>query len=209
MSVNRAIRAATGLGEQIEIDEEPEQSKVPIEAPAQAGNCSHCGFPVGAIDDVEVTDVDKINFTQTLLGLIPFSKEYTGLGHRMFIHIRSLTVEEADMCFRQVFTDRQKGRTVNAAEDAENLVRYKLVLQLVSIMGPGLNKIMPTTWKDWGVTPTEGDTALIPIWDKFQKEIDTNETIHRLLVGNLIKFNRLVQKLEDNIDNPDFWPAID
>jgi hypothetical protein len=167
--------------------------------------CRHCGHNQAIKDVIEVTEVDKIGFLQTLLGLQPFAKEYKLYGGRFTLQLRTLLPEEMDTCFRQVFTDRQKNRTTNPAEEAEHLARYKASLQVVRLTGPGLNYVAPQEHPE----APKGDTYVYQAWLQFQQDVDRSETLHRILLGTVNRFNLLVSRLEDNADNENFWPAID
>jgi hypothetical protein len=213
-SINNAIRAAHGNGPQLDIVDDREEHKPAGETKAKKDNhfCTHCGWPEAIPDTQEVSEVDKINFLQALLGLKSFEKSYRGFNNLLTVTIRTLLPGELDLIFRQIFTDRQKGRTVNPSEEAENLARYKTALQIVTILGPGLNAVLPRSIDEWEelVGPaSEGDTLVYEIWKHFERHYDKTETMHRVLIGLRGKFDSIVAKLEDNIDNENFGPAIE
>lgn len=221
-ALNQAINTAAGRGMQLDISDDRESptyangAKKPEESThTTKGHCQHCGWNAEIEDTLEVSETDKVNFLQTLLGLQPFTKTYRLFGDRMHLTVRSLRPDELDACFRQVFIDRQKGRTVNPAEEAENLARYKAAFQIVSLVGPGRNYTAMRNLQEWEgwlehhtLVSDKDDTTARHAWDWFSNNIDTTESLHRVFLGIVVRFNQLVQKLEDNIDNPDFWPAI-
>lgn len=215
-AINQAIRAANVLTDDTDAptyangakkrEEVAEEIKPQGTQETGPTYCPHCGWNQKQKDELEVTEEDRLSFLQTLLGLQVFSKTYTVYGGALTVRVKSLTPKEADLCFRQVFLDRQAGRTANPAEEAEHLARYKAALQIESVTGPGLAYVAP----QHGVsTGTEQDTIVFSIWQQFAVDIDKSEAMHRVLLGVVGRFNALVNKLEDNVDNENFWPAID
>lgn len=220
-AINQAIRAATVGPERvltIEDDRDSDTYASGVKKPATAESatpkaefCPHCGYNQNYGDVADVTDEDKINFLQALLGLQPFSKSYTVFGGRLRITVRTLLPHEADLCFRQLYLDRTHARTKNSAEEAECLARYKSSIQVTSVVGPGIMYTGPENISQ-RIAAHEDDTettVMSTLWQEFSQRVDTTETMHRLLLGTVLKFDRLVKRLEDNVDNTDFWPAID
>lgn len=220
-AINQAIKAAT-LGPErvltIEDDRDSDtyasgakKTLVSDSAAPKAEFCPHCGYNQSYGDVAEVTDEDKINFLQALLGLQPFSKSYTVFGGRLRITVRTLLPHEADLCFRQLYLDRAHGRTKNPAEEAEYLARYKSSIQVTAVVGPGVMYTGPdNVARLMSERSDDADTTIMSsLWEEFAQRVDTTETMHRLLLSTVLKFDRLVKRLEDNVDNTDFWPAID
>ena len=219
-AINDAIRAAATWEPRIQLVDDTkdesyatgtkkrEEPAEKAEEPKHTGPkyCAHCGHNQAFKDVVEITEVDKVGFLQTLLGLQPFTKAFKLYGGRFNLLIRALQPEEMDLCFRQVFIDRQKERTTNPAEEAEHLARYKACLQISTLVGPGLHYKAPGGLP---AAPKDGDTPVYAAWLQFQHDVDKSETLHRILLGTVGRFNQIVQRLEDNADNENFWPAID
>ena len=208
-AINDAIRAATQPDLIKDDTKEAEYSagtKKETQEPVQTSGskyCKHCGWDRDLEDGIEVSESDRIGFLQTMLGLQPFVKTIQLYGGRLNITVQALIPDEVDMCFRQVFIDRQKGRTQNHAEEAEALARYKTCLQIAEIVGPNLHYVRPES-----VPAISGETEVYARWQQFIQELDRSETLHRNLLGAVGRFNALLGKLEDNADNENFWPAI-
>ena len=196
----------------IKKDAEPKGALAPMP------NCPRCDFPLHLEETVEVTESDKLNFLQALLGLTQFKKTYHLYGGNLIISLRSLTPEEVDTCFRQVFSDAAHGRVATRSDEHENLVRYRTVLQIVSMQGDNLDLKLPGSLAEWvdSLSPEkrkelekEDDTPMVSIWSRFMDKINHSESIHRTLLSAVGNFNQLVNKLEANKDTEDFWKATD
>lgn len=206
-SVKQAIAASQGMVEELDLGEEI----MPAEKKADEF-CTHCGWPSDLKDPVVVDDHDKTMFLQSLLGLQPFYKTYKVYKDTLRITLRSLSIEEYDLIFRQLEIDKDQGRTKNNVEHAEALVRYRMCLQIIQLQSDTLNHMLPATLDDWRKKINEErllkqdfDTVLYPIKTYFFSRINKTETMHRLLSGLLTRYNMLLTKLEVNADNPDFY----
>lgn len=212
--INEAIRAATSPPI---IDDRAAATALPgaaaTDKPAPV-HCQHCGWFLERQDDIEVTEQDKLNYLQALMGLIPFQKQFSLLGGRLHIAVRSLTVEEHDMCYRQFYVDSQKQRFTVREEGADWLSRYRAALQLVSIKGL-VELRLPKTHTEWSIPEDiksqldEDDTPVRGVWFQLCRQALNNADMYRYAVGTVGKFNNLHTKLEANQDNPDFWQATD
>jgi len=224
--VNAAIRAAQGQGDKLEVEDDRKADTYatgtakPLVPPAVATprkTCSRCGFPADMGDVVEVTESDKLNFLQSLLGLVPFMRTYKLFGGNLVVTVRSLSPYEVDACFRQIYFDGKYGRVVTHIDEQENLIRYRAALQLVEIHGPNLQLTMPKSLKEWEAALSKNqrkgeesdDTVIKSVWDRFVEQIDHSESLHRTLISTVGLFNQLVLKMEANSENPDFWKATD
>jgi len=220
--VNEAIQAATAIPMAIGDDTSREtyttgESKTSPEpqVPASEPLCPQCGWDTRAGNPLDVSDSDKTNFLQSLLGQTQFYKEYTLFGGNINITVRTLKPLEVDACFKQVMVDAQSNRIFTLADEREALLRYRSSLQVVSITGPGIDMSFPKNLEEWTIEAEaqkeltkDGDNKIRGVWDLFQKQLDSSETMHRLIVGTVARFNTVVTQLEVNSNNPDFWKAI-
>lgn len=209
IGVNNAIRAASGMGVQLELEDDSTESGEKTVSAKQSGSayCPHCGWDQSNKEVIQITEDDKISFLQSVLGLKPFEKLYTVMGGRLSIVVRTLTPDELDTCFQQLVLDRKSKTTVNPLEEAENLARYRASIQIVSVTSPGGVYRSRTDLSD-APARTDGNTYVITALEQFKRELDRSETHHKFLLSKCMQFNELVRRLEDNIDNSDFWPAI-
>ena len=220
--VNEAIQAATAspmviaddTAEETYATGEAKTSSEPRE-PATDPLCPQCGWDARDGNPLDVSDSDKTNFLQALLGQTQFYKEYELFGGNINITVRTLKPLEVDACFKQVMLDAQASRIFTQADEREALLRYRSSLQIVAITGPGIDVSFPKNLEEWTITEEaqkeltkDGDNKIRGVWDLFQKQLDSSETMHRLIVGTVARFNTAVTQLEVNSNNPDFWKAI-
>lgn len=203
-SVNSAIAAAASDRSEVEI--EPTSNKKETEH-TNTGNCPHCSWDLSQPSLAEPSEDDKINYMQTFLGDIPFSKDFTLLGGRLHVRLRSLTTPEQEMCLKQATKDIQSNKDLeNPAMAIDLLWKYSLAVQLVSLKGPGLaldNESDLTVFQP----DANGDFAVKDALEKLMSKI-SHGGMYRVLIKKMSEFNAIVKKMEDNVDNENFWKAI-
>ena len=187
-------------------------------SPAHPGNCPHCGWDLATPDDLEVTPGDKVAFLHGVLGEKPFTKDYPLFGGQVTVTFRTLTAQEIDAVFAQVFRERATGEVKTDMDFYERVNRYRLYLQMSSFRSSSFQHDFPA-----GFTPTtapgadghyelpanlpEGETGLRLVEEHVRKTALKTESITRVVTAESRMFNRLVNKLEAFADNPDFWQA--
>jgi len=195
---------------------QPKQSEPTVEQGAVWSNpslptyCINCGWSSEDKEVVDISPSDKDMFLQSVLGGVPFVKTYRSYGGKIAISIRSLSPEEIDMCFRQRVVDLNVKRAKTPADELELLTRYRSALQVTEVLLGQTPLQLPKTLASWEetvkhVTQEDGDTPVRAIWDMFQQHVCKTETLHRLVMSTVFRFNQLVRRLEDNSVNPDFW----
>lgn len=219
-SVQRAIAAAAGTGDpDVNIVDDTKDPKYDggEEKKPEAGfdpplvRCPHCEWDLRIRDPIEVTDADKQRFLQGILGQVPFQKKYDVFGGAISTIYRSLTPEELDMCFEQAYRERQQGKYQSPDAYFEVINRYRLSLQLVSIVNNvDVTHIFPQNIDDWekklnSEKSSTGDLVVKRICEFMFKEVIRTESLNRVLGGLGGQFNSLVAKLEANSHNSDFW----
>lgn len=208
-SVNAAIRAAeTGLRvmddrQQPATTTTPTAETVAETAPSMAdvGSavktvqlCPQCGHDQAILEVVEVTDQDQDAFAVSLLGGIPFSKQYTLLKGRLQITLRSLRTHEYEATFRQVQREYSEGTLISDTDRWEKLQRYQALLQLQAWSTPDSSREFCEDLTDWA---NSGEEPLRTIESYFERELFTGDgSAYRLLLIACARFNRLVARLE-------------
>lgn len=218
-SVNDAIRAAMRPSEiQLEDDTASDTyaTGTPKTAPPAAKktpeNCPRCGWAVNDEDVVKISTPDKLAFLQSILGMVPFEKEYSLFGGLGRVRIRSLTPDELDVCFKQLSRDQAMRRTNTAMDHVELLRRYRAALQITRVEGMGNIICRPGSLDELAeqAGQTEPDeTPIRAIWKEFCRSLNKSESSQRILINQVDQFNVLVSQLEVNAQNADFWQAID
>jgi hypothetical protein len=221
-SINDAIRAAnkTGVLFENDLDSDTYASGTPKTETLgtaqrikedELKECPHCGWDLDLPDTTEASPEDRLAFMQSTLGLQPFYKDYSLFGGNMVVTYRSLSMDEIDLVFKQMKVDNDEDRISGWADNGETLRRYRTAMQITRIVTNGAELIRPRTLEEWeklGLTYKKPDSVIRAIWEDFSKNINTTETLHRILLGTGDEFNQLVVKLEENSKNADFWKAI-
>ncbi len=171
--------------------------------------CPHCDWDLSILDAIEITEEDKITFLQATLGNIPWQKSYNLLNDQMSITVRQLQPEEVDACFQQVGFENQDGRLIDRMDFWEQLNRYRMVLQLADVRTGKHVEPFPDSLKEWEGKPEGEDPTTLPlVLKQVYERIIRTESINRILAQTVGRFNREVARLEANVENADFWPAI-
>lgn len=187
-------------------------------APAHPGNCPHCGWDLAVPDDVEVTAGDKAAFLHAVLGEKPFTKDFPLFGGQVTVVFRTLTAQEIDAVFAQVFLEKKKGEILTDMDFYERINRYRLYLQMQSFRSGTFHHDFPE-----GFTPQtnpgaaghyelppdlpDGETGLRLVERHVRETALKTESVTRVVTARSRVFNRVVDKLEAFVDNPDFWQA--
>lgn len=172
--------------------------------------CPNCDWDLTNRDVVEVTDDDKSVFLSAILGGKPFQRTYSVFGGNLDITVRSLQPHELDLCYQQVtllIQDGKIGRT--PVEQMESINRFRLCLQLVSMQGGDYDLTFPASYADWERalgTAEATKTCLPEILDSVMGYV-ASESYMRMLYNVVARFNKLMTRLEANVNSPDFWKA--
>lgn len=176
----------------------------------QAKLCPHCSYDLSRPDDTEVTEPDKQTFLQATLGNVPWVKAFSLLNDQLHVTIRQLRPVEVDACYMQGHHEADTGKHKTAADFWEQVNRYRMVLQLTDLRSAQNITSFPNSLEDWGGKPEDPNPTTLPeiLSQVYEKAIMT-ESVNRILFGTIQRFNRLVAKLEANVENSDFWKATD
>lgn len=221
--VRDAIRAASQPTLQDDTDSDTYATGMPKQQSnfeVDTSPCSRCGFPKHLSDPIEVTEQDKDDFVQCMLGQKQFEKVYRLFGGKLAIKVRSLMPYEADLIWAQISADYHRGRLKTAIDERDFHNRYRTCLQVIGISGLNRPVVLPQSYEEWekvlggpsinrGQQGDNPDTLIRLIYDTLQKKLAVSESIHRTLAGTVVQFNQLQIKLEANSQNPDFWKATD
>jgi hypothetical protein len=177
--------------------------------------CPHCGWDMSAEDIPDPDEDDRISFLQSVLGQQSFQKQYNLLGGNMIVRFRTLTAQEIDVVYRQVYKEREAGELVTEMDYWERLNRYRLYLQIAFVQAgdkqrdlpDGLSKESnPHCTAVW--TIPEGTDPLKAIEQWIMHNVLPSETLSRIVQNTCSQFNRVVAKLEARVEDADFWKGI-
>lgn len=181
-------------------------------------HCEMCGHPSNMPATPEPPYEKKLAFLHTILGEVNFKDEMKVMGGNLSLTFRTLTTRELQQVFLQANRDVEKKRISTTADYYEKLNWYRLCLQLVEVRGVATKTIMhvapeglsPETnnlaTSFWECDPPEdGETILTQISDYIETNVLKTEHLLRIVGAACNQFNRLVAKLEANLENSDFW----
>ena len=209
-SVAAAVRVSS------EPDERPEQKPAtvtpePAEEPGGFHSCPRCGFNKNN-DDFKPTEEDKDEFINVLLDV--FRKEYVYFGNRLRIKVRTLRPPEVQALWQQLRRDMGSGRLSPNDTPVMLLNRYRTALQIeeISLNGSPI-AILPKTLTEWRETLEDNEQRsedwVRHVTDRFFSEALNTESLERIAIMAVERFNMLVLVLELQAANPDFYKAID
>jgi hypothetical protein len=187
----------------------------PSDPPTSSGateppkTCQHCGWTLDKPDPEDPSDVDKANFIQSILGQIPFRKRYTLLDGQMIIEFRTLDSRESDMVWTQTAYDAQNNEIIEEGHFFRTMIDYRMCLGLSMLKSGKITRTQPDSIEDWeGLEkPPLKATKLKQITNIVYSDILKLESLRRAVALQFFRFQRLVERLECHIDNPDFWRA--
>lgn len=175
--------------------------------------CPHCGHDLAKADDTPITDGDKINFVQAILGGQRFKQERLLFGGRLKLVFRSLTSRETDMAFRQIVVDAQsdlKSRMVNDTPFYwRNLMTYRMLMSIEKVESDVSGTIEVPPIEDIETDPVVfPDTKLMAVFDALVEQVCPTEQLRSIIGHAYNEFQAVCDKLQVMAEQPDFWKAI-
>jgi hypothetical protein len=187
------------------------------EPPATAGvaiphqNCPRCKWDLARPFDVVVTDQDKIAFRAALLhpqSKGRFRKEYTILPG-LTVRFRGMTLQEKDWLRKQMKREVRAGNIVSEAEFYAEMMAFRLACSTERIDFDGDANDIPEVASI--PRAEDADSAQTPLADMrqwFETEVAPTESLMALLATEHAEFQRLVEALETQGTDPNFWQGI-
>lgn len=174
--------------------------------------CPHCGWDTRKKELTEVTDDDKANFVQSLLGGLRFKKTYSLFGGKLRIVYRTLTTYESDMAYKQVLIDAQKDIHTKAIADSSfywrTLMAYRAMMAVERVESD-INVVEVPPVSEIEADPAEPpNTKIFALFDSLVEQIMPNEALRNAISHTYTEFNALCEKLQSMAESKDFWNAI-
>lgn len=192
-----------------EYEKEPQRATLDL-----ITNCQHCGWDLKRKDLVQVTDLDKYDFVQSILGGIKFKKEYLLFDGKYKLTFRALTSKESDLAYRQIVIDGQtdfQSRVMGGTDFYwRNLQAYRMVMSLESIESVQYGRIELPTIEEAEIE-FEGKTLQSKLIPFLHHVLDNHLPMEsmRVVVGHAhYEFQALCDKLQVMAESPTFWKAI-
>lgn len=192
-----------------------DQPKDVNELPSAGGmeeptHCQHCGWERSRPDPENPSELDKLNFIQSVLGQISFKKSYDLLNGRVQVVFRTLSSSESDMAFTQVAYDVGRGEVLDEGQYFRTITDYRMCMGLSALKSGSEAIELPDSVADWQTdgVPAKA-TKLIHIVPVIYERVLRTEPIRRAVAACFFRFQRLVERMEAHFDDPNFWPAIE
>jgi hypothetical protein len=172
---------------------EEEKTTSEVETKQSPKHCEHCGWPYSEKSTVEPTEDDKDAFVQAILGGKAFQKSYSLYNGKLIFVLRTLTPACIDEVFAAVRKAATNSNVETLMEARELRARYMAAAMLVAVQR-GNERF--------------GCEVHAPIQERFEEIITSvlpSEVLLRHLITVATEFRQLVDKLEVNAQNPDFY----
>lgn len=174
--------------------------------------CRRCGFKNGDPDPVEPTHTDKLNYLLYMRGHTDtFVKSYPLFGGACTLTFRVLTIKELEDLMAQALSDLLNGLIPQSASAYDlHVQKYRLAIGTVEIERDGRVTRVPAIA---GNTDAVGGDPTMPVIPRLLSWYTANaiatESLFRVAYQAYAGFNRLVEQLELQATNGDFWQGID
>jgi len=173
--------------------------------------CRRCGYKPGDPDPVTPTQDDKLNYLLYMRGHIPsFTKTYALFDGTCSITFRVLRVNEMEAIMTQTASDFDNGQVMRVASAYDfHVQRYRLVLATTGLVQDGTLTRVPSILTDRDSIDGDPTMPVIPrllAW--FTSKVLATESLFRIAYQAYNGFNRLVEQLELQAANADFWQGI-
>jgi hypothetical protein len=177
--------------------------------------CPHCGWDLKKVDLTEVTELDKQDFVQSILGGTRHRKTYELFGGKFKVTFKALTTKESDIAYRQIVIDGQidyNGRILAGTDFYwRNLQAYRMVMSLESVESVSYGKVEIPSLADANIEDQSFKNLqekLIPFLNYVLDNHLSTEGIRAVIGHAYFEFQSLCDKLQVMAESPNFWRAI-
>jgi hypothetical protein len=186
----------------------------PLEMPAASDtsavqpvtHCPRCHWPVAQQLETVPTAEDRQIFVASILANDRFRKEYALLGNKLRVIFRSLTAQEAETLYTQLRFDTQAGEIITEGDFVARLQTYRLVMSTEKLIAVGAVTEVPAALTIKYDQPAEKhETVLVPMTRWFWETVAAQEPVRRVVAKCHQEFQRLVEVMEAQAAEPDFW----
>lgn len=178
--------------------------------------CPHCGWDLKRNDPTEVSDDDRRDFVQSILGNIRFRKTYNLFGGKYKIVFRALTSKESDLAFRQIVIDGQRDLNDKAIGGTDfywrNLQAYRMAMALESITSESFGALEVPSLDAAEIESAFGRDmqSKLPMYLSYVLDTFLPLESTRSVIGHsYFEFQALCDKLQVMAESPNFWTAIE
>lgn len=176
--------------------------------------CPHCGWDTRKEDLVEISEDDKTNFVQSILGAIRFKKVYTVFDGKLKIVFRALTSAESDAAYKQLILDAQNDVQSKIIGDSSfywrTLMAYRSIMAVERIESDeNIIEIPPVLEIEVDEDSyKQPNTKIAALFDNLVEQIMPTEVMRGIISHLYTEFQSLCEKLQAMAESKDFWKAI-
>lgn len=172
--------------------------------------CPRCLWNLAHAFEAEPTPQDRLAFVATILGSQRFIKSYAVMGGTVTLWFRSLLAAETDLIFKQMRLDALNQQILGEVDYFSRLNVYRLSCMLYKLTdshGAVIAEVPEPLHIPHDDVP--GETVLTPLVNWFNEHVCTTESLRHIAAQHHREFQRLVEALEAQTGNPDFWNGIE
>lgn len=190
-----------------------EEAAPAVDADADTGvdlrvrNCPRCRWDLARSDTLEIGRDDKLAWIASLHGA-RYKKAYVLLNGHVRVVFRSLASKETEAVYHQVGLDF-RNRPFDIGAFTTEVHQYRLALSLESVsFSDGAVLVVPSDALSKTVPDASGKTPLVALREHVAEHVLASESLARVVHRKFAEFQRLVEWMEENSDNPDFMKEI-
>lgn len=176
--------------------------------------CPRCLWNISDEFKMEISTRDRQAFMASLLGGDRFTKEFAVGGGTYRFGLRTMSTAEADLVYKQLNCDARAGLLNGDADYFLKMEAYRTCCMLEYIADQRGDRIIDLpplyeiTWEgdDTGLVT---HTRLKDILEWVNENAIKNESLRRIVSQQYRQFQRLVEALEAQAAEPNFWSGIE
>lgn len=203
------VAQAVNSAEEVTLDDDEETTGEPKTSKPGSKVCLRCGLAHGEEPWIKPTPQDIYHYLQALF--TPFVKTFDLYDGRIVLVVRSLRTLEQDFIQAQLFADQSDNKIASNGDFLENLGRYRTTLQLYSLSDRSADKFwqFPDNLSGWAqrLNKKESELTAADIWRSLSGSVLQSESLYRLVSQTVLRFNHLVNELEQGALKPNFSKA--
>lgn len=196
--------------------EDTEDTEQDAGADAAPHYCPRCMYDVNDEFSLNPSEHDRKLFMASLLGTNRFTKAYELSDGALVVMLRSLTTREVDLVFKQMQLDANAGLITGEGDWFLRLERYRTLCCLVNVKnaeGAILVEVPPLFELPYtGEADEKGiveETRLVVLTEWFVANVIKTESMRRIISQHYRDFTRLVEAMEAQTAEPDFWKGTE
>lgn len=192
----------------------PEIPPAAVTEPAalQHTHCQRCQWPQDQPFDIECTAADKTTYLIAVLGPSQFQKEYSLYNGYLTIRYSSLTTAEETLVSQQMAAHLRAGEIAGTGACLAAEFEYRMALSVTQIsVGGRVVYVRPdqkTVQETIKLTEIPA-TWLVALKEYFYTAAATQQHGRRTFLLQFQQFQRLLELLETQAANKDFWKGIE